>query len=78
MYGLAVDRVVSTTVSNTWLYLQDIQLEFEVVSPEGALMKANACSNTDLFFALRGGGGGTFGIVLQVTMKANPQISFPV
>lgn len=62
VYGLAADRV----------------LEFDVVTPGGALMKANACSNTDLFFALRGGGGGTFGVVLQVTMKAHPPISFPV
>lgn len=30
-----------------------------------------------MFFALRGGGGGTFGVVLDVTLKALPQISFP-
>lgn len=28
----------------------------------------------DLFFALRGGGGGTFGVVLSATVRANPKV----
>lgn len=40
-------------------------------------MTANTCQNTDLFFALRGGGGGTFGVVMEVTMRALPRIAFP-
>lgn len=35
-------------------------------------MTANEYQNTDLFFALRGGGGGTFGVVVSVTVKAYP------
>lgn len=54
------------------------QLQFEVVTPDGAHRLANACTNSDLFFALRGGGGGTFGVVLGVTMKALPKLDFPV
>jgi FAD/FMN-containing dehydrogenase len=37
---------------------------------------ANAYQNTDLFFALRGGGGGTYGVVVSATLKAYP--NYPV
>jgi hypothetical protein len=37
---------------------------------------ANAYQNTDLFFALRGGGGGSFGVVVSVTVNAYPD--YPV
>jgi hypothetical protein len=33
---------------------------------------ANACQNADLFWALRGGGGGTFGVVTSVTLRTFP------
>lgn len=39
-------------------------------------MTANAYQNKDLFFALRGGGGGTWGVVVSVTVKAYPD--YPV
>lgn len=35
-------------------------------------MVANDYQNSDLFFALRGGGGGSFGVVVSVTVKAYP------
>lgn len=35
-------------------------------------MYANAYKNTDLFWALRGGGGGTFGVVVHVTIRTFP------
>lgn len=38
----------------------------------GDIVTANACQNVDLFSALRGGGGGTFGIVLAATLKVHP------
>ena len=44
-------------------------LEAEVVTADGAVRVANACTNPDLFWALRGGGGGTFGIVTCVTLR---------
>jgi hypothetical protein len=31
------------------------QLQFQVVTPDGELRTADACQNTDLFYALRGG-----------------------
>lgn len=36
-------------------------------------MTANAYQNTDLFWALRGGGGGTFGVVVHVTIRTFPE-----
>lgn len=39
-------------------------------------MTASAHQNSDLFFALRGGGGGTWGVVVSVTVKAYPD--YPV
>ncbi|KAF8871190.1 FAD-binding domain-containing protein, partial [Infundibulicybe gibba] len=56
--GLGVDRV----------------LQFKVVTPDGQLRTANKCTNPDLFFALRGGGGGTFGVVTESSHLVTPQI----
>ena len=47
-------------------------LEAEVVTADGRQLVANACQNEDLFWALRGGGGGTFGIVTRATLKTHP------
>ncbi|KAB8227121.1 uncharacterized protein BDW43DRAFT_324208 [Aspergillus alliaceus] len=55
-FGLAVDQA----------------LEFNVVLASGELVTASACENRDLFFALRGGGGGTYGVVVSATLKAHP------
>lgn len=44
-------------------------LEAEVVTADGKILIANACQNQDLFWALRGGGGGSFGIVTKATMR---------
>src|SRR5438477_3116753 len=47
-------------------------LEAEVVTADGRVLVANACQNQDLFWALRGGGGGTFGIVTRVALRTHP------
>jgi hypothetical protein len=57
VHGLAIDQV----------------LQFTVVTPDGKLRVANRCQNRDLFWALRGGGGGTFGVVLDATFAAPPE-----
>jgi FAD/FMN-containing dehydrogenase len=44
-------------------------LEAEVVTADGQIRIANACNNPDLFWALKGGGGGTFGVVSKMTFK---------
>lgn len=55
-YGMGVDNVLQMTV----------------VTPTGDLVVANECQHPDLFWAIRGGGGGTFGIITEVVMKAYP------
>eukprot|EP00927_Polykrikos_kofoidii_P039374 TRINITY_DN3377_c0_g1_i2.p1 TRINITY_DN3377_c0_g1~~TRINITY_DN3377_c0_g1_i2.p1 ORF type:complete len:1150 (-),score=136.84 TRINITY_DN3377_c0_g1_i2:30-3479(-) len=47
----------------------DNVLQFDVVLTNGTLVTADACSNEDLFWALRGGGGGAFGIVVSVVYR---------
>jgi len=46
-------------------------LEAEVVTADGIARIANACTNPDLFWAVKGGGGGTFGIVTRVTLRTH-------
>jgi FAD/FMN-containing dehydrogenase len=45
-------------------------IEAEVVTADGEVRIANACSNPDLFWALKGGGGG-FGVVTRVTVRTH-------
>jgi FAD/FMN-containing dehydrogenase len=44
-------------------------LEAEVVTADGKVRIANTCTNPDLFWALKGGGGGTFGAVSKLTLR---------
>jgi FAD/FMN-containing dehydrogenase len=46
-------------------------LEAEIVTADGAVRIANACTNPDLFWALKGGGGGSWGVVTKVTLKTH-------
>jgi FAD/FMN-containing dehydrogenase len=46
-------------------------LEAEVVTADGAVRVANACVNPDLFWALKGGGGGSLGVVTRLTLKVH-------
>src|SRR5271165_789725 len=45
-------------------------IEAEVVTADGEVKIANDCTNSDLFWALKGGGGG-FGIVTRVTVRTH-------
>lgn len=44
-------------------------LEAEVVTADGAVRIANACTNPELFWALKGGGGGSLGVITRVTLR---------
>ncbi|CAI7591800.1 unnamed protein product [Penicillium glandicola] len=55
-YGLAADQV----------------LEAQVVLANGDIVTANSCQFSDLYFAIRGGGGGTYGVVTSMTIKVYP------
>ncbi|KAF2686056.1 isoamyl alcohol oxidase [Lentithecium fluviatile CBS 122367] len=50
----------------------DQALEWEVVTANGTLVTASPIQNSDLYWALSGGGGGTYGVVLSLTAKAYP------
>jgi FAD/FMN-containing dehydrogenase len=47
-------------------------LEAEVVTADGKVRIANASQEPELFFALQGGGGGTFGVVTRLTLRTHP------
>lgn len=47
-------------------------IEAEVVTADGRVRTVNAYQDPDLFFALRGGGGGTFGVVTRLTHRTHP------
>jgi hypothetical protein len=55
-YGMGVDHLLEATI----------------VTPTGEILLTNACKHPDLFFAIRGGGGGTFGIVTEIVVKVYP------
>ncbi|KAF8456585.1 hypothetical protein BGX38DRAFT_1139786 [Terfezia claveryi] len=51
------------------------RVEFEVVLADGSIFKASACTNSDLFWALRGGGGSTYGAVTSVVLRTHENVS---
>jgi FAD/FMN-containing dehydrogenase len=57
-FGLAADQV----------------LEWEVVLADGRLVVASPFQNSDLYWALSGGGGGTYGVVISMTSKVYPEL----
>ncbi|CAF1113827.1 unnamed protein product [Rotaria sordida] len=54
--GMAVDQV----------------LEYDVVTADGQRQTVSPCQNGELFWALSGGGGGTFAVVLSVVLRTFP------
>ncbi len=46
-------------------------LEAEIVTADGVVRTANACTNPDLFWGLKGGGGGSLGVVTKVTLRTH-------
>jgi FAD/FMN-containing dehydrogenase len=46
-------------------------LEAEIVTADGAVHVVNAHQEPNLFWALKGGGGGTFGVVTRLTLKTH-------
>ena len=46
-------------------------LEAEIVTADGKLRTVNACRDADLFWGLKGGGGGSLGVVTKLTLKTH-------
>src|SRR5476649_668476 len=51
-------------------------LEAEIVTADGQIRIANNCTNRDLFWGLKGGGGGALGVVTRLTLKTHPLPNF--
>lgn len=51
-------------------------LEAEIVTADGVLRIVNSCIGADLFWALKGGGGGTFGVVTKITLQTHELPAF--
>ncbi|KAM3420753.1 hypothetical protein BST61_g4001 [Cercospora zeina] len=50
----------------------DSVLEWEVITADGSYVVATPTQNSDLYWALSGGGGGTFGVVISMTSRVFP------
>ncbi|KAK3660886.1 hypothetical protein LTR56_000644 [Elasticomyces elasticus] len=65
-------------LSNTLGLGVDNVLQIKAVLPDGTYVTANRCQNQDIFFALRGGGGSTYGVNYEMTTTAHPQVTLQV
>ncbi|OAX79350.1 hypothetical protein ACJ72_06331 [Emergomyces africanus] len=57
-HGLGVDNII----------------QLKVVLPNGTYITANRCQNQDIFFAVRGGGGASFGVITETTARVFPEV----
>jgi FAD/FMN-containing dehydrogenase len=46
-------------------------LQAEIVTADGRLRTVNACRDPELFWALKGGGGGSFGVVTRLVLRTH-------
>jgi FAD/FMN-containing dehydrogenase len=46
-------------------------LEAEIVTADGQVRIANACTNPDLFWGIKGGGGGSLGVITRLTLRTH-------
>jgi hypothetical protein len=61
-YGLMVDQAV----------------EFEVVTADGKMRTINECTDPDLFWAMRGGGGGNYAVLTSYKFQLHPAVPINV
>ncbi|KAF2119262.1 hypothetical protein BDV96DRAFT_596006 [Lophiotrema nucula] len=58
-----------SSLTSTYGMGADQALEWEVVLADGSLVTATPTKNQDLYWALSGGGGGTYGVVVSLTVR---------
>ncbi|KAF5353726.1 hypothetical protein D9758_008616 [Tetrapyrgos nigripes] len=63
-----------SVLSSVYGLAADSALEYDVITTDGRFLTASPAQNSDLYWAFSGGGGGTYGIVWTVTVKANPDL----
>jgi FAD/FMN-containing dehydrogenase len=56
----------------------DNVIEINLVTADGQYLTVNSHQHSDLFWALRGGGGGTFGVVTSVTYQTHPSTTLTI
>lgn len=59
-------------LTRAWGLTCDNLLAAQVVTADGRLLDCDAGRHADLFWALRGGGGGNFGVVTSLTLRTRP------
>lgn len=60
--------------TTTYGLLVDNAVEFEVVTADGEVRTVNECNDSDLFWAMRGGGGGTFAVLTKYRVQVYPSV----
>ena len=79
--NLALVRHCHSPIHSVYPYILtypgvDNVLQFTIVLADGSLITTNSFQYPDLFWALRGGGGGTYGVVISTTYQTHP--TFPL
>ncbi|KAF8527009.1 FAD-binding domain-containing protein [Hysterangium stoloniferum] len=64
-----------SALSPTFGLAADNALQFEIVIANGTLLTVNSVSNPDLFWALRGGGAGSWGVIVSTTFRTFPSFN---
>ncbi|OLN96886.1 putative FAD-linked oxidoreductase-like protein 4 [Colletotrichum chlorophyti] len=59
-------------LTNNYGFGADQALSFQVLTASGDFITANSKTNPDLYYALKGGGPGNYGVVLSATLKTYP------
>ena len=60
--------------TTTYGLMVDNAVEFEVVTADGRTKIINECNDPDLFWAMRGGGGGTYAILTKFRVQLYPSV----
>ena len=67
--GFTLGGGYNAMYSRSFGFASDNVLNFTMALYNGSIVTASSTSNSDLYWALRGGGGGNFGYVLEMTQK---------